>query len=166
MTADSGFNLYAPCGSSSEYMGLGDTFWVGTACFQHVVASGAITKGDLVTITNGGTAVSATTTTVTNTTGQSVGKQLGIAIYAFADGERGGVLVGPFEKNPVDDTPFYVRSATGNLQASLQYTTATAGVVDDTATTLIKNLLLTADTVGTGPALTACRAVDRLVAGT
>ena len=166
MTSLSGFNLYAPAGSPTEYGGLGDTVWVGSLCAQHVQASGTIAKGALVLITNGGIATSGTTTTITNAVGQSVAKQLGVALYAMVDGDRGIVAVGPWEKNPVDDTPITVLCATGDLQAALQYTTAVAGVVDDTATTKVLNLELTADAVGTGPVLTPCRATGRLTAGT
>lgn len=162
MTSLAGFKLTEVCTSSAEYAGLGDTVWCQDSCWQHVVASGVIAKGDLVTLTNGGVAAQATTALVQNVTGQSITKQGGIAQYAFADGDRGYVLVGPFEKNPINNLPFVVNCAVSDLQANPQFTTTTPGRIDDaTGTVAIQNLALTADTVS-GPALTACRAVDRI----
>lgn len=53
---------------------------------------------------------------------------------------------------------FTVLAAAGSVAGAKQYTTATAGVVDDTATDLIQGLTLTA-TVGGAQAATAATAV-------
>jgi hypothetical protein len=165
MVATAGYNITAPTQSASENMGLGDTVWFGTSCWQFVQASGAISKGGLVTVSKDGVAVAATTSTVTNTTGQSIAKLGGVAQFAFADGDKGLLLVGPFDVSPIDGSAFTVLAATGDVQSSLQYTTATAGVVSNTVTTKVQNLALTADASGTGPVLTACRALDRITFG-
>lgn len=165
MVAMAGFNIIDTAKSSVEFMGLGDTVWVQDSCWQHVVANGAILKGDLVVITNAEIATSATNTNALNNTGIALMKQFGIAQYAFADTERGLVLVGPFERNPVSNFPFTVNCEAGAVQSGLLYTSAVAGRISNVATSAarIQNLALVADTVA-GPALTACRAVDRITA--
>jgi hypothetical protein len=127
-------------------------FALGTSCFddlgsrwEYVQANGAITQYDYVKIDDDFQAASGTTTLLPNTEPARVG----CAQVAFADNEYGWV----------------VRSGkhTGRFAASCAqdvkiYTTATAGVVDDSATTLINGLkLITTITSATSaPAFAAC----------
>jgi hypothetical protein len=113
--------------------------------WEYVQASGAITIYDYVKIDDDFQAASATTTTNPSTEPARVG----CAQVAFADNEYGWVVrsgqhTGRFAASCVQDVKIY--------------TTATAGVVDDAATTLINGLKLitTITSAANAAAFAAC----------
>ena len=117
--------------------------------YQYVHADGAIAQYALVKIDNSWEAAEGTTTLLPSTEPSAVG----IAQVAFADNDYGWVFIGPGEAS--------VLALTLCVHDVKIYTTATAGAVDDTSTTLINGLKLKT-TVGGATAATGCVATTRL----
>lgn len=116
--------------STSPVYGLGDlganVTSSGTKIYMYVKASGAITGAGYVVDIDGSafTAVMSTTTTAAPGTGQ--GKSVGVAPLAFANNDYGWVQV---------YGPGLVRVAASCAAYTNLNTTATAGQIDDDATT-------------------------------
>lgn len=136
---------------------LGQEVNIKGATYKYVLASSAITAFQACITSNTGTIQPVTTALATNVVADIV-----IPQFALASGEYGWAPVGPFFLREDDVTPFYVSALTLSALNVIQYTTATAGSVDDTATVQIRGLKLTS-TVGGATANTPCIAVDRLV---
>lgn len=112
-----------------------------------VKAASAITQYDFVVIANDNTVASLTTT---NATSNSL--QIGVAQVALAANEFGWVWVGGAMGGGLGKG---IRGRCLTLYAANTnlYTTATAGCADDTATTLIKNVVGLATVGGTTTAV-------------
>lgn len=120
--------------------------------FKYCSANGAIAQYRLSTIDEDHDAVIGTTTTA------GAKPQLcGITMASLADNQYGWFAVGPFSEEDL----VYVLGKTLCVHDVKLYTHATAGSVDDTATTQIVGLALST-TVGGADANTLCYAVDRL----
>jgi hypothetical protein len=156
MTYQAGYNLTASDGATST-AGLGDEAIIEGAVWRYVKASGAISAYDFVTITDAGLAASGTTTTAGS---GPVG--CGVAQFAFASGDYGWVAVGPFFLREDGLTAFKVNALTLCALDVKLYTTATAGAIDDSATTLVSGLLLTTTNATGGTVAEPCIAVRRL----
>lgn len=130
---------------------LGDIYSEGEVDYQYVHASGAIAQYNLVTMDADFEAQDATTTT-----SGARPTRCGVAQIAFADNEYGWVPIGPFPESK----GFKVNAALNCAKDVKLYTTATDGVVDDSATDLVEGLVLT-ETITTAQAAT-CEAVKRL----
>lgn len=114
--------------------------------YQYIKAASAIAQYDLVKISNTFTAASATTTTNPSTEPAKCGAaQVAIAANAY-----GWVAVGPGLMT--------VNVAASCVQDVVLYTTATAGVVDDSATTRINGLKLiaTITSAAASPCIAEC----------
>lgn len=113
--------------------------------YQYVQANGAITLNDYVKIDDDNQASSGTTTLLPATEPAMVGN----APVAFADNAYGWVI------RKGKHTGRFALNCAGDVKI---YTTATAGVVDDTSTTLINGLKLiaTITTAGSYPAYASC----------
>lgn len=149
-----GINTKAP--ESTRTAGLGDEQWAEGGCWKYFLAGGAINAFDACTFDSSFSAVAGTTTT-------SGARPTGFCIpqFAVASGQYFWAPVGPFGSTRDDGTTYKVNAAASCAANVKLYTTATAGVVDDTATDLIAGLLLTETIVGAESA--DCHAVDRLV---
>jgi hypothetical protein len=157
MTAIMAYNLTSSDGLVPQF-GLGNEIDVKGARYKYLKAAGAIAAYSACTIQNDGDAEEATTTT-------SGAKPTGVAIPQFdvADLEYFWAPVGPFGLREDNSTAFKVLAATLCATSVKLYTTATDGVVDDTATDLIAGLCLTATNAAGGTVATSCVAVQRLV---
>lgn len=156
MTAVSKYNLSSSDGTEAKFA-LGTEINVRGNTYQYFIADGAIAAYAACTVQNDFDAAEATTTT-------SGAKPTGVCIpqFAVADNEYFWGAVGPFGPYREDgSTTFKVKAAQDCATSVKLYTTATAGVVDDTATDLIAGLCLT-ETITTAEAAD-CIAVQRMV---
>ncbi len=117
--------------------------------YQYCKAAGTVAAGDLVKISpeaGAYTFVSGTTTLLPSTEPAKVG----VATLAFTSGQYGWIFVGPGLVS--------VFCETSCAQDVKLYTHATAGHVDDTATTLINGLKLitTITTAAVSPCVAEC----------
>jgi len=148
-------NLTASDGTTPQ-AALGQTIEIKGATYQYFIADGAITAYDACYIQDDFDASPITTTL-------SGARPCGVCIpqFAVADNEYFWAPVGPFFKREDGSTTFKVKAAASCAADVKLYTTATAGVVDDSATDLIAGLLLT-ETI-TGAEAADCIAFQRLV---
>ena len=111
----------------------------------YVLASATVNLYDFVAITGTNTVAPLTTTTAGSST-----LQIGVAQAALASGEYGWVWIGGAMGGGIGlGIRGNVSAAVGTAGANLN-TTATAGQVSTTSTTLIKNLAACATTTGAG----------------
>ncbi len=122
--------------------------------YQFVKATGALVIGSVYVIDKDFNVATGITQTVDDTAPVA----LGIPTQAFTSGEHGWVLVGPFG----NDTAVVKCSASCAADALL-YTTATAGELDDLATSakVVVGLKLTT-AVGGAAATAACMATQKI----
>lgn len=156
MSVIGAYNLTSSDGTSPQFA-VGTTAEIKGATYGYFKAGGAIEAYAACTVANDYDAVEGTTTT-------SGAKPTAVCIpqFAVADNEYFWAPVGPFGPFREDgETTFKVKAALNCAGSVKLYTTATAGVVDDTATDLIAGLLLT-ETITTAEAAD-CIAVQRLV---
>ena len=155
MVASAGYNLTSSDGSTPQF-GLFDTINVSGATYAYFMADGAIDAYSACTVQNDFEAQEATTTT-------SGAKPTLVCVPQFnvADNEYFWAPIGPFFLREDGTTTFKVLAALNCAGSVKLYTTATAGVVDDTATDLIAGLTLT-ETITTAEAAD-CIAVQCLV---
>lgn len=147
LTASDGLVPQAALGTIADVKG---------ATYMYLKAAGSIAAYSLCTIQNDFDAEEGTTTT-------SGAKPTGCAVpqFAVADLEYFWAPVGPFFLREDGVTKFKVNAALNCAGSVKLYTTATDGVVDDTATDLVAGLTLT-ETITTAEAAD-CIAVQRLV---
>jgi hypothetical protein len=162
MTAAGKYNFTSSDGTTAQF-GLGDEVQIGGTRFGYYLADASIAAYSACTIQNDLDAAEATTTT-------SGAKPTGVCIpqFAVADNEYFWAPIGPIAPTTpynVDGAPttFKVLAATLCATSVKLYTTATDGVVDDSATDLIAGLCLTATNAAGTTEATACIAVQRLV---
>lgn len=156
MTAHAMYNLTSSDGTTAQFA-LGTEINVKGATYGYFKAAGSIAAYSLCTVQNDYDAEEGTTTT-------SGAKPTGCCIpqFAVADLEYFWAPVGPFGPYREDGSTTFKVNAALNCAGSVKlYTTATDGVVDDTATDLVAGLLLT-ETITTAEAAD-CIAVQRLV---
>jgi hypothetical protein len=148
-------NLTASDGTTSKF-GLGTVYNTKGATYTYLKAGAAISQYAACTVSNVWVALEGTTTT-------SGAKPTQVAIPQFevASGEYFWAPTGPFFLREDGATAFYVLAAQDCATSVKLYTTATDGVVDDSATDLIQGLCLT-ETITTARAAT-CIAVQGLV---
>jgi hypothetical protein len=160
MTAVAKYNLTSSDGTTAQF-DLGTEVEIKGTTFGYFKAAGSIAAYSLCTVQNDYDAEEGTTTT-------SGAKPTLCCVpqFAVADLEYFWAPIGPIARQ----TPYAVNGApvTFKVNAALNcagsvklYTTATDGVVDDTATDLVAGLLLT-ETITTAEAAD-CIAVQRLV---
>lgn len=154
MTALAMYNLTGV--DTVQQFQLGTEVNVKGAGYMYCKANGTIAAYAACTVDNVFDAVEGTTTT-------SGARPTVVAIpqFAVADNEFFWAPVGPFFLREDGETTFKVKAAASCAASVKLYTTATAGVVDDTATDLVAGLLLT-ETI-TGAEAADCIAVQRLV---
>lgn len=157
MTAQLGYNLTSSDGTTPLF-GLGDEIQVKGNRWKYVKASGAVAAYQLVHITAAGLAIESTTTLVGTAARPT---QLAVAQFAIADTEYAWVPIGPFRIREDGSTTFKVNAALNCATSVKLYTTGTAGVVDDTATTGVVQGLSLTETITTAEAAD-CVAVTRL----
>jgi len=164
MTAHAKYNLTSSDGTTPQF-GLGDEVVVGDTTFKYFLADGTIAAYSACTVQNDLDAEEATTTT-------SGAKPTLVCIPQFAvgDNEYFWAPIGPIAAlTPYNDADtgvpvtFKVLAATLCANSVKLYTTATDGVVDDSATDLIAGLFLTSTNSAGGTVATGCMAVQRLV---
>lgn len=156
MTVQAGYNLTSSDGTTAKF-GLGDIANICGAVYQYFIADGSIAAYSLCTVQNDFDAEEGTTTT-------SGAKPTLCCIpqFAVADNEYFWAPIGPFGPYREDGTTTFKVNAAALCAASVKlYTTATDGVVDDSATDLVAGLCLTETLVGAEAA--DCIAVQRLV---
>lgn len=155
MSGHAQYNLTSSDGATPQAT-LGQKIDVKGAAYQYFLADGAITAYDACYIQNDFDASPITTAL-------SGARPSGVCIpqFAVADNEYFWAPVGPFFKREDGSTTFKVKAALNCAADVKLYTTATAGVVDDTATDLIAGLLLT-ETITTAEAAD-CIAFQKLV---
>lgn len=156
MTAHAYFNLFAP-DSEGSAAPLGQPINVKGAEWIRIKAGANIAAFQPCIVNSAGIAVPLTTTNA-----GADPQDVVIPQFAFAEGESGYAPVGPFGLREDGVTPFRVAALTLCAQDVKLYTTATAGAVDDTATTLITGLSLTETNAGGNTANMPCVAVSRL----
>tara|TARA_R110000868_G_scaffold7229_3_gene39621 strand:+ start:443 stop:934 length:492 start_codon:yes stop_codon:yes gene_type:complete len=161
MTALAKYNLSASDGTTS-LNALGQEINIKGATWMYVLASTTITAFQACIVTRATMTIQPLTTALA----ASVGAVADIVIpqFDFASGEYGYAAVGPFNLREDNSTTFKVSALTLAVAGAKMYTTATAGSIDDTATTLIAGLTLNT-TVGGSTANTACFATTRLQVG-
>lgn len=120
--------------STDQKFRLGTTVTVGDATYIYVKATAVITQYYFCIITAGSDATSPWgATAMTTTIAGAIPQAVGCAQVAFASGEYGWVAIaGKF-------TGFVGASCAQDVKL---YTHATAGLVDDTATTLVSGVML------------------------
>lgn len=150
-----GYNITASDGTVAQ-AALGDTMNVCGATYMYFIADGTIAIYSACTVQNDLDAEEATTTT-------SGAKPSLVCIpqFAVADNEYFWAPVGPFFFRENGSTTFLVNAALNCATSVKLYTTATDGVVDDSATDLIAGLFLT-ETITTARAAN-CMAAQQLV---
>jgi hypothetical protein len=138
---------------------LGTELEVKGTVYKYLVSGSAITQYDACTISNANVAVPGTTTT-------SGAKPTLFAVPQFAVASTGLYFwapIGPIAQYSFDGATTFKVNAAANCATDVKlYTTATAGVVDDTATDLIAGLQLT-ETITTARAancIAQCRMVS------
>ena len=117
--------------------------------FEYVNASAAISQYDAVMITDSKTASQLTTTNA-----GAIPGAVGVAQVAIASGSYGWVL----RRGGIKGGGLKLNVLASCLKNVKLYTTATAGAIDDTATTLVSGLQLTTDNGGSTAAV-ECTAV-------
>lgn len=135
------------------YYALGTKVRFNDAVYQYCKAAGTVAAGDLVKITPDAgayTFVAGTTTLLPSTEPAKVG----VALMALTTGQCAWVFVGP--------GLCQVNIKASCVQNVKLYTHATAGYVDDTATTLINGLSLITTVGGADIALQNCIADTEL----
>lgn len=162
MTACAKYNLTSSDGTTANFA-LGTEVEIKGTTFKYLIADGSIGAYAACTVQNDLDAQEGTTTT-------SGSKPTLVCIpqFAVADNEYFWAPIGPIQpltpyNDPTTGAPvtFKVNAALNCAGSVKLYTTATAGVVDDTATDLIAGLFLT-ETITTAEAAD-CMAVQRLV---
>lgn len=150
-------NLKSSDGTTAQ-AGLGDIYETKGATYQYFKcnSSAAIAAYSACTVSNAWLAAVATTTT-------SGAKPTLVCIpqFAVAVDEYFWAPIGPFYLREDNSTTFKVLAAASCADSVKLYTTATDGVVDDSATDLIEGLTLT-ETI-TGAEAADCIAVTRMV---
>lgn len=136
--------------------GLGSTYETKGATYKYFRAAGSIAAYSACTVQNDWDAEEGTTLT-----SGSKPTMVCIPQFAVADLEYFWAPVGPFRLREDGVTTFKVNAALNCAGSVKLYTTATDGVVDDTATDLIAGLFLT-ETITT-PEAADCMAVQQLV---
>jgi hypothetical protein len=138
---------------------LGTEVEIKGTVYKYLISSAAIAQYDAVTISNANVAVSGTTTT-------SGAKPTLFAVPQFAvaaANEYFWAPIGPIAATTFDGSTTFKVNAAANCATDVKlYTTATAGVVDDTATDLVAGLQLT-ETITTARAancIAQCRMVS------
>jgi hypothetical protein len=121
--------------------------------FIYIQATSAIAQYDLVQLDNTRAGVSMTTTTAS-----TIPASAGVAQVAIAASSYGWVLI----RGGKTGKGLKVNAATLCVLNAKLYTTATAGVVDDTATKIVSGLVLTATNSAGGTVATECIAVTYL----
>jgi hypothetical protein len=164
MTSLAMANLTSSDGTVAK-AGLGDEIEIGGTRFGYFIADAAIAQYSACTVQNDLDAEEATTTT-------SGAKPTLVCIPQFdvADNEYFWAPIGPIMpltpyNDPATGVPvtFKVLAATLCATSVKLYTTATDGVVDDSATDLIAGLFLTSTNSAGGTVATGCMAVQRMV---
>jgi hypothetical protein len=157
MSALAKYNFTSSDGTTANFA-VGTTVEVGGATYEYFKSGGVIAQYSACTVSNAGVAVVGTTTT-------SGAKPTKVCIPQFAiaaTDEYFWAPVGPFGPTAWDGSTYIKVLAAALCADSVKlYTTATDGVVDDSATDLIAGLVLTETLVGAGAA--KCIAVQRLV---
>lgn len=155
MAGHAQYNLTSSDGTTAQ-AALGQVINVKGATYMYFIADAAIVAYSACTVQNDYDAEEATTTT-------SGAKPTLVCIpqFAVADNEYFWAPIGPFFLREDGVTKFKVNAALNCAGSVKLYTTATDGVVDDTATDLIAGLLLT-ETITTAEAAD-CIAVQTLV---
>lgn len=155
MSGHAQYNLASSDGTTAQ-AALGQKIDVKGATYQYFLADGAVAAYEACYIQNDYDASPITTAL-------SGARPCGVCIpqFAAADNEYFWAPVGPFFKREDGSTTFKVKAAANCAVDVKLYTTATAGVVDDTATDLIAGLLLTETIVGAEAA--DCIAFQKLV---
>lgn len=161
MTGQAMYNLAASDGTTAQ-AALGQLIEVKGATWMYVKAGAAIVAYDLVQVES--TGVTTATNSATTTTAGSKPAIMGCAQFAVAIGEYFWLPIGPFHLREDDSTYFYCNALISCAQDVKLYTTATAGSVDDSVTTLIEGLVGVATI--TAAAAMAVRAVTRLTVNT
>lgn len=157
MSALAKYNFTSSDGTTANFA-VGTTVEVGGATYEYFKSGAAIAQYSFCTVSNAGVAVVGTTTTSGAKPTKGCIPQFAIA----AADEYFWAPVGPFGEYQWDGTTKFKVLAAALCAASVKlYTTATDGVVDDSATDLIAGLVLTETLVGAEAA--DCIAVQRLV---
>ena len=143
----------------APFFAVGTEVEIKGTVYKYLKSGAAIAQYDAVTISNAGVAVSGTTTT-------SGAKPTLFAVPQFAVAAANEFFwapIGPIALTTFDgSTTFKVNAAASCATDVKLYTTATAGVVDDTATDLVAGLQLT-ETITTALAancIAQCRMVS------
>ena len=155
MTASMMYNLTSSDGTTAKFA-LGTEINIKGATYQYFIADGALAQYAACTVQDDFDVQEGTTTT-----SGAKPTQFTIPQFAVADNEYFWGPVGPFRLREDGVTTFQVKAALNCAADVKLYTTATVGVVDDTATDLIAGLFLT-ETITTAAAAD-CMAVSRLV---
>ena len=126
---------------------VGETCQVGGTLYQYVKASAAIAQYAFVKISSDGNYTAQEMTTTTNPSTEPA--KVGCAQVAIASGYYGWVAIKGY---------FTGKFAASCVQAVKIYTTGTAGVVDDSATTLVNGLMLitTITSATSAPCFASC----------
>jgi len=156
MTVSAYVNLTSVYGTTNPGFPLGATYEENGNTWMFVKGGGTCAAYKAVITT-----VAYTIQTVTTGLATSVVANIGIPQFDILVNEFAWIPVGPFFKR-ADGTNFYVTAATLDAVDAPQYTTATGGLVDDTATVQIKGLRLLATNASGSTANTACCAVSTL----
>jgi len=161
MTASAKYSLNASDGSTSLNALLQEINIKG-ATWMYVKASATITAFQACIVSRADGTIQPLTTALA----ASVGPVADIVVpqFDFVSGDFGYAPVGPFFLREDGATTFKVSALTLAVLGTKLYTTATAGSVDDAATTLIAGLTLSS-TVGGSTANTACTASTRMFVG-
>lgn len=143
-------NLTSSDGTTQQ-TNLGDLYRIGGAVYMYCKSSAALAQYGACTVSIAGVAAPGTTTT-------SGAMPTAVVIPQFAVAAANeyfwGWHGGEFSRYDWLGNPFYVLAALNCADSVKLYTTATDGVVDDSATDLIEGLLLT-ETITTARAATA-----------
>jgi hypothetical protein len=164
MTVAAKYNLTSSDGTTAQFA-LGTETEIKGTRFGYYLADATIVAYSACTVQNDYDAEEATTTT-----SGAKPTQVCIPQFAVGDNEYFWAPIGPIKPlTPYNDPATGVPVAFKVLAATLcaldvkLYTTATDGVVDDSATDLIAGLFLTSTNAAGGTVATACQAVQRLV---
>lgn len=155
MSAHGMYNLTSSDGTTAQFA-LGTKINVKGADYMYFIADGSIAAYSLCTVQNDYDAGEGTTTT-----SGSKPTLCCIPQFAVADNEYFWAPIGPFRLREDGVTTFKVNAALNCAGSVKLYTTATGGVVDDTATDLVAGLFLT-ETITTAEAAD-CMAAQQLV---
>lgn len=156
MTGHAYYNLFASDGAVPTAR-LGQETNTKGATWMYIKAGANLAAYQGCVVNDEGVAVPGTTTNA-----GADPQDVVIPQFAFAEGEFGWAPVGPFGLREDGVTPFRVSALTLCAENVKLYTSATAGSVDDAATTLITGLSLTETNAGGAAADMPCVAVSRL----